>query len=161
MIWDAINRVYCDFHWSSKTLGPLEKSTHYSALLCLICLSTLRKNYWLGYFFLIKPNSNNIWHHFVLGFIFQLIGIYLHIYPWKRTYRFALLNFMKILISEDAKFQVARYIRMSARWFSDTLRVKLPVLTMCCSCRKVGSTRKQICCEENFQAQRTAIAQWR
>lgn len=68
---------------------------------------------------------------------------------------------MKILISEDAKFQVARYARMAAWWFSDTLIVKLLVLTMCCSCREVGSTQKQICCEENFQAQRTAIAQWR
>ena len=68
---------------------------------------------------------------------------------------------MKILISEDTKFQAARYGRMAARWYSDTLIVKLPVLTRCCSCREVGSIQKQICCEENFQASTTPLTHWR
>ena len=58
---------------------------------------------------------------------------------------------MNIFISEDVKFDVVMYANIALSWFSNTLIIKCPVLTIHWPCREVGKTQKKTCCNENFQ----------
>jgi hypothetical protein len=49
---------------------------------------------------------------------------------------------MKILMSVDVGFDVAKYANVASCWFSDTLIIKCPVSTTRCPCREVESRNK-------------------